>query len=75
MASTPRAFSSGISALTVLGFVAEFEAGNANRRDEARGALQGQADEGDRNAVEARGFRKAGNTVLPLLFSNVLAAR
>ena len=38
------------------GFVAKFEVGNADRRDEARGALQGQADEGDRNAVEAADF-------------------
>ena len=62
MASTPRAFSSGISALTVLGLVAEFEVGDAHRRDEARGALQGQADEGDRNAVEFADFvsRKHG---------------
>ena len=45
-----------------LGFVAKFEVGNADRRDEAWRALQGQADEGDRNAVEAADFvsRKHG---------------
>ena len=74
MASTPRAFSSGISALTVLGFVAKFEVGNADRRDEARGALQGQADEGDRNAVELADF-VSGKHGFPGALSNVLAAR
>ena len=40
----------------MLGLVAEFEVGNAHRRDEARRALQRQADEGDRNAVELPDF-------------------
>ncbi len=35
-----------------LGFVAEFEPGDARGRDDARGLLQGQPDEGDGDALE-----------------------
>src|SRR6202011_2001608 len=35
-----------------VGLVPEFETCDADRRDDVRRAFQGQADEGDRNAIE-----------------------
>src|SRR5579872_4981813 len=60
MASTPRAFSSA-TCIHGVGFIAKFQARCACWRNDAGGALERQADEGNGNTVELSDFVRRKN--------------